>query len=55
MTDNLSIAVYAFPVRILTLLSVDKFLIPKPIFKQEQQPQCSTCQTPSTIKHVLLE
>ena len=23
--------------------------------KQEQQPQCSTCQTPFTIKHVLLE
>ena len=22
---------------------------------QEQQPQCSTCQTPCTIKHVLLE
>ena len=25
------------------------------ILKQEQQPQCSTCQTPCTIKHVLLE
>ena len=24
------------------------------ILKQEQQPQCSTCQTPCTIKHVLL-
>ena len=26
-----------------------------PKLKQEQQPQCSTCQTPCTIKHVLLE
>ena len=25
------------------------------IVKQEQQPQCSTCQTPCTIKHILLE
>ena len=25
------------------------------ILKQEQQPQCSICQTPCTIKHVLLE
>ena len=25
------------------------------ILKQEQQPQCLTCQTPCTIKHVLLE
>ena len=25
------------------------------ILEQEQQPQCSTCQTPCTIKHVLLE
>ena len=25
------------------------------ILKQEQQPQCSTCQTPCTIKHILLE
>ena len=25
------------------------------ILKQEQQPQCSTCQTPCTIKYLLLE
>ena len=30
-------------------------LTPSFILKQEQQPQCSTCQTPCTIKHVLLE
>ena len=25
------------------------------ILKQEQQPQCSTCQMPCTVKHILLE
>ena len=25
------------------------------LLKQEQQPQCSTCQTPCTVKHFLLE
>ena len=29
MVDNLSIAIYAFPMRMLILLSVDKILLPR--------------------------
>jgi len=25
------------------------------ILKQEQQPQCETCQTPLTVKHLFME